>query len=225
MLQDFAACKPGVWFDTFDNPPLWSLSYEWWFYMMFFPVYSRIPVRWQLPLVAILSLGGLLTYAWHPNQISLFLLYFIIWWAGLEISRTYCRGTTPTFYTQRSSALILAGFVTIIPVVVLYLMPRPEHLSFGLHPILEIRHFAAALVLLSIGLTWSHFRWRRFYAVFGAFSAFAPISYAVYVFHFPLVISTMSEGWLPNPAVHVAVFVSLTIGLAYLAERTMRRLI
>jgi peptidoglycan/LPS O-acetylase OafA/YrhL len=37
MLQDFEAGKPGVWFSPLGgDSPLWSLSYEWWFYMLFF---------------------------------------------------------------------------------------------------------------------------------------------------------------------------------------------
>jgi peptidoglycan/LPS O-acetylase OafA/YrhL len=36
MLQDFTDGKPGVLFGTFEGDlPLWSLSYEWWFYLMY----------------------------------------------------------------------------------------------------------------------------------------------------------------------------------------------
>lgn len=226
MLQDFSGGKPGVWVNPFsDNVPLWSLSYEVWFYAMFFPIYSRVPICYQLPIVALISLGGLFSYASFPNQISLFLLYFILWWTGLEIARTYCRGIRPTFYTQRYSVFILAAFCVLVPLVTLGFMAHPQHLSFGLHPLLEIRHFAACFTLLCGGLAWSCYRWRGFSLVFGVFSLFAPISYALYVFHYPLLAHTAYLGWLPNPFVRTTVAISITLFLAYCAEVPLQRAI
>ena len=41
MLQDRSYAKPGVWVSLVGgNAPLWSLSYEWWFYMAYFPMRS-----------------------------------------------------------------------------------------------------------------------------------------------------------------------------------------
>lgn len=226
MLQDFSAGKPGVWFDTFcGNGPLWSLSYEWWFYMMFFPVYSQVPARFQLPCAAVISLAGLLTYAWHPNQISLFLLYFILWWTGLELGRTYGGGNTPTFYTQRYSVLVLAGFCVGVTIVTLGLMARPVPLLFGLHPILEIRHFCACFVMLCVGLLWSHFEWRGFSRIFGVFSLIAPISYAVYVFHYPIGAYVLNAHWIPGSFLRLLLAILLTLLVSYLAEVPLQRVI
>ena len=37
MLQDIGSLKPGTFAEPFlGNSPLWSLTYEWWFYMIFF---------------------------------------------------------------------------------------------------------------------------------------------------------------------------------------------
>jgi peptidoglycan/LPS O-acetylase OafA/YrhL len=73
MLQDMTSIKPGVRVEVFnDNGPLWSLSYEWWFYLMFYPIYSRVTARCQLALVGAISLLGLISYVLLPNQISLF---------------------------------------------------------------------------------------------------------------------------------------------------------
>lgn len=226
MLQDYVAVKPGVLYGTFcGNAPLWSLSYEWWFYMMFFPVYKLVPSSYQLLSVASISLVGLFTYAWYPNQISLFLLYFILWWSGLELARTYSRGMRPTFSTQRFSLLILAGFCVLVSLVTLKLMPRLEPLQLSIHPLLEIRHFMDCFVLLGIGLLWSSLKWKGFTQIFGVFSLVAPISYAVYVFHFPIWIYLRNTSWISNPLLRPVVATILTLILAYLAEIPLQRVI
>jgi peptidoglycan/LPS O-acetylase OafA/YrhL len=38
MLQDVETIKPGTIVTTYGNSALWSLSYEWWFYMLFIPI-------------------------------------------------------------------------------------------------------------------------------------------------------------------------------------------
>lgn len=219
MLQDSRAGKPGVWFDVFgDNLPLWSLSYEWWFYLLFFPIYTYVPARYQLGLVAALSLTGLMTYVALPNQISLFLLYFILWWTGLEFARTYCQGVTPTFFTQRHSLAVLGGFCLLVPLALIFLMPPPSHWVFGYHPLLEIRHFWACFFLAVLSLLWSRAGWRYFQPILGWFAYVAPISYALYAFHFPICVCSRSIGgiydspWMPIGAV------ALTLVLAYLVE-------
>jgi peptidoglycan/LPS O-acetylase OafA/YrhL len=226
MTQDFAFGKPGVWSDTFcGNFPLWSLSYEWWFYMMFFPIYSYVPARFQLGLVTALSLMGLATYVVHPNQISLFLLYFILWWTGLEFSRTYCLGITPTFFTQRYSLAVLGSFCVLVPLSMIYLMPPPEHWMYGLHPILETRHFVACFLIALLALLWSAAKWRFFQPVLGWFTLVAPISYALYAFHYPICVNSRGIGEGVPFLLRLLITVVITLALAYLVEVPMQKAI
>ena len=219
MLQDFSLGKPGVWADVFcGNAPLWSLSYEWWFYMMFFPLYRYVSAGSQLLAAAGISLTGLLTYAAHPNQLSLFLLYFILWWSGLELARTFRQGIRPTFYTQRLSILILGGFCFLVPLVLIGGMPRSRPTSPGFHPLLEVSHFGSAFVLLCAGLLWSRLRWKGFAAVFGVFVWIAPISYAVYVLHYPLGMYFFDAAWIPGAWLRLLAVVVCTLVLACFAE-------
>lgn len=190
--------------------------------MMFFPIYSWVGEGSQLLVVAAISLIGLGSYVVLPNQISLFLLYFILWWSGVELARTYRRGEHPTFSTQRSSIAILGTFCILIGIGMFLLMPKPSQFSWGLHPILELRHFTACLLLLCLGLVWSHCRWKYFNRILGLFSAFAPISYAVYAFHVPICVNPQYLTGLPTSA-KIALTVFLTLSLAYLAELPMQK--
>ena len=224
MLQDFSSGKPGVWVTPFaDNVPLWSLSYEWWFYMMFFPIYARVAPRYQLPLVALLSLGGLLTYARWPNQISLFLLYFILWWTGLELARTYCE-KKPTFsdpapLDSRPSRVLCAGArraadlhaAAAAPFLWIPSHSRNPPLCGRLSPLM----WGADVVRCRVeGLPAPIRRFRRLCA---------NLVYAIYVFHFPLVEHPAYLSWLSHPVLKVTVEIALVLLLSYVAEVPLQR--
>ncbi len=224
MLQDFGLYKPGVWIDTFNgNLPLWSLSYEWWFYMMFFPIYRFVPARFQLPLVAMISFLGLGTYIAFPNQLSLFALYFILWWTGLEFARTYCQGIKPTFATQLPSLSVLGLFCVLVPVGMFFLMPPSPVPSPGFHPFLETRHFLACFVFSIAALLWSSARWKYFSSLFGIFTWVAPISYALYAFHYPLCVISRNIPEVGHTLIFQMAAIALTFALAYLVEVVLQK--
>src|SRR6266446_6429808 len=103
-LPDLKGGKGGAWIaPLYGNFPLWSLSYEWWFYVLFFPIYRFVPPARQLHVVALWSVIGFVTFSLHPNQISLFLFYFILWWTGAELARSYLARIPLTFASQRRS--------------------------------------------------------------------------------------------------------------------------
>jgi peptidoglycan/LPS O-acetylase OafA/YrhL len=56
-----------------------------------------------------------------------------------------------------------------------------------MHPVLEFRHAVFAFVALVLAMAWQCFDWRGFKPVFGAFEIVAPISYGLYVLHFPII--------------------------------------
>jgi peptidoglycan/LPS O-acetylase OafA/YrhL len=66
-----------------DNGPLWSLSYEWWFYMMFYPLYRFVPEAAQKYVVLVLSLIGVAGAEIAPNIFFHILASFPLWWAGV----------------------------------------------------------------------------------------------------------------------------------------------
>ena len=85
MLQDIGSLKPGTFAEPFlGNSPLWSLSYEWWFYMIFFvhfmfykKIFNNISFLYYSGFV--FSILGLLSYFFFYNQISLIIMYYYIW--------------------------------------------------------------------------------------------------------------------------------------------------
>jgi peptidoglycan/LPS O-acetylase OafA/YrhL len=229
MLQDFSDTKPGVWFNYYGgNTPLWSLSYEWWFYMLFFPIRTRLPEAVQKYVVFGLGVAAIAVYQVWPNQISLFLGYFMIWWTGAELARAYCRRRTVGF-----APVLLLGltvFAFFLPVWQMLLRGAPagtilhvmlEHRYASFYPALEFRHISFAFAAVVVGLVWQRLGWRGFNAVFSIFAKVAPISYGIYVLHLPIVTSTLLSG-VPVP-VEVAGYVATVFILAALAEGPFQR--
>lgn len=218
MLQDFSYGKPGVWFSAFGgNSPLWSLAYEWWFYMLFYPIWRYVPIHRQRHVAATISLAGLLGYAWHPNQPCLYLTYFILWWTGAEFARQYVTEGRVTFRYQRIPLLVLASFVCLVTVLLFSRHNWTGNLRFGLYPILQIRHFVACLAIALGALFWQQHKWRGFDSIFGIFIWFAPISYGLYVLHYPIAISGSFFKSIPI-AWSLPISVLAAFGAAWFAE-------
>ena len=225
MLQDVSALKRGVWVDTYGgNTPLWSLSYEWWFYMMFYPIVSqsRFSPRRQMVLAFTLSVLGFLSYQAIPNQVSLFAGYFFIWWTGVELSREYIASGTITWSHQRLLLLMLAGLVVLWSLPVGLAASRSGGLRFGVDPVLQFRHFALALVFSVVGIAWYRAGFVGFRMLVGPFAVLAPISYALYAMHMP-VMQILDAAGAKFPGVRLALTCMVLIPMCYLVEVVLQR--
>jgi peptidoglycan/LPS O-acetylase OafA/YrhL len=214
MLQDFGLGKPGVWFEGFlGNTPLWSLSYEWWFYMMFYPLCKFVPKPYQFLVVIGLSLFGYITYFAYHNHISIVLMYFVIWWSGVQIAEEYIQNKRVTFHGQKLTLFILTLFVILISIQVILFKGE---LYFGRHPILELRHFSVVVILIILGIIWQNFNFIGFNQTIGLFTVFAPISYGIYILHYPII--GVLSNYIQLPSVTFMIAFILTCTLAYLLE-------
>jgi peptidoglycan/LPS O-acetylase OafA/YrhL len=168
--------------------------------------------RWT---AALLSIGGAIVYQLAPNQPALFLAYFWIWWAGVELAREYLETQRVTFSAQRP-ALAVLGLCTAIWAWPVFAAVRAHAaLSPGLHPVLEFRHFAAASLMLVAGI-WYLSAHRRPTRAGRLFAWMAPISYGLYISHRP-VINAIQMAGLPR-VLTIALTVVAALAMAYLLE-------
>lgn len=232
MLQDIEGKHPGAWFASFGgDQPLWSLAYEWWFYLLFYPIWRFVPAHRQRLTAAAVSFFGLLAYAFHPSQPYLYLTYFILWWTGAELARQYVATGEVSLAGQRPTLAVLAGFVGLTAGTLL-LAHHWNHWTPVLwqprqaYPFIEIRHFSTGLAMLVGALVWQRFQWRGFNACFGIFKYAAPISYGIYALHFHIAINSSFFPFLPaDGAVKIIGVTAACVAAAWFAEGPFQKLV
>ncbi len=218
MLQDFSA-KPGILVRPFlANYPLWSLSYEWWFYLLFFPFYKSIlfQLNNRIYFVFIASFISYVIYIIYPNAVALYLAYFIIWWCGVEAAEIYLKQQRFTFRSMKPIllCLFLMSIISFVPVMSI------DTIRLGYYPFLNFRHFASAFIAVLAGLIWYINKLRYFDNIFGIFYGIAPISYGVYIFHYPILSQLHLDKYISNLYIgwDYTIKLVLIVALAYLVE-------
>jgi peptidoglycan/LPS O-acetylase OafA/YrhL len=209
----------GISIAPFYDGPLWSLSYEWWFYVLFILLVKveKAPGRRQF-WAAGLSIAGLITAVIYLNQASLFLFYFMIWWCGSELAREYTDAGQVTLKRQLFPVATVALLALGAILLVLPALRNHEPLSAIEYPLLFIRHPASAVVLILAGLAWYKLRFIGFNATLGWFTIFAPISYAIYALHAPILFAIDSVSPGQYGAIKILLTFALVLPLAYVME-------
>jgi peptidoglycan/LPS O-acetylase OafA/YrhL len=215
LLQDRP--NPGNWAQPFLGLiVLWSLSYEWCFYMAFLPTLwlaGARPERARYVVFAI-SLAALALYAVVPNPIAMFLTYYVIWWAGAEIAREWrdtgvvtIRGQAFSFFAMVVIGASYAGWV--------YLGHYRDWWDF---PGLQARHFAEAIAIYLFGFAWYKLGGIGFRRLLGWGLFFAPFSYGLYVIHGPFIWLALSMPRIHPIWLNVVWLVPVVLGTAWFLE-------
>ncbi|NVO86111.1 acyltransferase family protein [Hymenobacter terrestris] len=229
MLQD-TGDKPGIFVYPFlHNHALWSLSYEWWFYMLF------LPIIWLLSLlrhhfnysgpsiypVGAISLLAYAAYLIFPNHMLLIVSYLVLWWAGVACAEIYCRGEQFSFKALKHIYLCLLCMTaaTLIPLRQRFLEEGPAFNVNG-YPFIDFRHYLFAVLSLAIIQFSSVIKNLDLSAPLRWFSALASISYGLYCVHFPVFLLALP--FIHNLVLEYAVKLVLILLLAYLLEMKLQ---
>ncbi len=223
QLQDKGPYR--IVYPFWRNAPLWSLSYEWWFYMIFFGIYAAFKGNHsqQRKAAIAVSLSGMVSFFLFPNQFSLFAGYFILWWAGLEVAREWTMTGKVTLDTQWRIWLVvfLGGIAWSVNALIYYYNGGEVILSN--YPFVQARHFFSVNLILIFGLIWYKLKWFLFNELFGYFERVAPISYAIYIFHYPVVLYVVITHPTNNPWVDLLICVPIVFGISWLIEHPYQK--
>lgn len=223
MLQDIGALKPGVLAEPYLGiAPLWSLSYEWWFYIMYYPIERHVPsAAGQDRLVFAAAIAAAIGYLFSPEFLPRLIAYFGIWWSGVHLARA-CIESRPIGWRQ--IALPVSSLLLIACVLSMSLLSDWEPgqtLALGVHPILEVRHFMFASVALVVAVAWRKSGWIGYRWTLQPFIPLAAISYSIYISHYVLVVNANYLGNFTNPVVNFMIYFSVMIVFAISIERLM----
>ena len=221
MLQDVTTQKPNVLFGVYlANGPLWSLSYEWWFYMIFFVLATYINNARLNFWVNVLTITAAVTYIFYPFTVNRFLMYFSIWWIGVRFATTYLDNKEFRLKDYLPYAGVLLTITVLMAINLLIHKSAIQNYKFiySAYPIIELRHFTFAFIMLISTLVWKQFSFVGFDQIFGVFKYIAPCSYVIYISHTYLVVEATYLKFLNNRALELGIYVAVLIAFSYFVE-------
>ena len=187
MLQTHQG-NPECWVEPFcGNSSLWSLSYEWWFYLLYFPTISLIDSKKQKYIVILLSLFGLAVNLFFENPLTHFLQMFPIWWLGVEMAKEYIEKSRITINGQIRylKLLIIPAAWLLVLNTMWYFDGKP--MSFISYPFLDLRYFISTIILFFSALIWQNTHFIGYKSISPMLIFFGSFSYSLYLIHFPII--------------------------------------
>lgn len=167
----------GTYVEIFgSNGPLWSLKYEWWFYMLY-PILIFLNKRnvWlSVLLVALLSIASIAGWSWGVKLLDDVLAYFLCWWLGCFAA---------DIYTQRVKIpLPVSILATCLLLTIPFQAKLPIHSGVARDTILAIGFFGLINLLLKANKP------GRVFSILTKLKPLGDCSYTLYVFHMPLLV-------------------------------------
>ncbi len=224
LIPAFKWGYEGAWSPTFfGNLPLWSLSFEWWFYMAFFPIWKFVAPDRRVHVVGAASLLASPIYQLTHNAPALYVAYFLLWWAGVEIAREFIDRNSVSFRRQLPTLAYLAISVLFWCGVCIWHQVQGEHLSFDQHPFLPLRHFGACFAVVVTVIHFPALLGKDCRSITRVLAGLAGMSYALYVLHYPIACTTRWLIGINNPALEFPLYVIICLAAAYFAEHILSK--
>lgn len=218
MLQDVSSLKPNVIVDAYlGNTPLWSLSYEWWFYMSFYLFYKLFGDKNSLNLfVPVLIIISAITYILYPFFLNRLFMYYGIWWCGVLMARNYL------LYSEVKITDLKLPVITLVAASCILMLnayiKKDTITTIGVSPILELRHFVFAVVVLFAAFLWQKLHWVGFNLLFDRFKIIAPLSYVLYISHYFLVARATFLDFIENKYIEFTIYLFLALAYSFIVE-------
>lgn len=197
-----------------DNVPLWSLAFEWWFYMIFFFVKKWSP-KYSSEIVFTLAIIAAISFCLYPIFISKLFAYLLIWWIGVECARLYDTEKKISFANLKKPLVVL---FTIIFILWMFKEPHFFNISkYNFFPFFY-RCFKGAAVVIITAILWHKLKWIGFKYTIGLFLPFARISYTIYITHWFLICRATYFSFIENVFLRNTMYILVCLIVSYLIE-------
>ena len=221
MLQDVISLKPNVISATYmGNGVLWSLSYEWWFYMLFFLLANKVRRKNLNKWVSVITIAAAASYLIYPFVINRLVMYFAIWWIGARFAETYMQDEKFSFKSILPYSYVLLTITAFLGLNLYLNFSYTKIYNYPLvaYPFIELRHFVFSIMVMYGSIAWKHLNWIGFNSIFGIFKYLAPCSYVIYISHEYLVVKATYLNFIPNKVIEYSLYIILMIIFSYFLE-------
>ncbi|NDV69274.1 acyltransferase [Dysgonomonas sp. 25] len=217
MLQDTPLINPNhTVFDCFlGNGPLWSLTFEWWFYIFYFFLYKYKRNQASL-IVYTLAIISALTII-YPIFLNRFFIFLVLWWSGVEIAKLYTANKKITFITMLKPLSV----ILICTIVMNFILRTDFDNTYRGVFTPSYNGLKYGLMVLCGGIIWHYFKWRFFNQTIGVFKYFANISYGIYISHWFLVSHASYLNFIDNSIIRYSLYILICFAFSYLIERVI----
>ena len=138
--------------------------------MLYFLIYKFINLKKIKILVYFIPVLAAFAYTIHPDFISRVLMYFSLWWAGVELADMYLKQTEFKLKNFKLPLFVLMIITSILLIKVLMVYKVDELHGLGVHPILEFRHFVFGIIAIILAFIWKKSQWIGFDVTIGKLS-------------------------------------------------------
>ncbi len=221
MLQDVISLKPNVIVPSYlGNGVLWSLSYEWWFYMLFFVLATYIKPEKINRFVTILTIVAAASYLIYPFIVNRLVMYFAIWWTGVRFADIYLKKGEFSFKAIMPQAILLITISIILAINLKLNFEFTKIYAYPLvaYPFVELRHFVFTIMVLFGAILWKQLKWIGFELFVGKFKYLASSSYVIYIAHHYLVVEAHYLSFINNKIIEYGLYVIVLLVFSYLLE-------
>lgn len=224
MLQDVISQKPNVISPVYmGNGVLWSLSYEWWFYMLFFVLTKKINTERLNFWVNAITITAAVTYLVYPFFLNRVVMYFAIWWIGVRFADLYLKGEAFTYKSIRIYAYVLVSIIALLGLNFYINFGYTKVYDYPLvaYPFIELRHFVFAIIAMFGAIVWINAKTLGFDKILSIFKYLAPFSYVIYISHHYLVVEASYLKFINNKIIEYTLYVLLMFLFSYFVEVVM----
>ncbi len=221
MLQDKASFTVGSFVKPiFNNEPLWSLSYEWWFYMIYFAqfyFFKNFSTYVNISFSLVITMLGMFVYYFIPNQISAIFLYYYLWFTGVALFYYFYNNMVE----KKTMLFLFFGFVLVILTYSILFVYKTPYEATVVFPYIKLRHYIATFMFALLAVVFHGYikyilsnnivRFVNF-----NFAKLAPISFSIYLIHYPIM-----KAFIPieiSSGLKLLLTVIITLFIAYMSE-------
>lgn len=172
--------------------PLWTLGYEWWFYILVF-LLARLWNGWSLSILVPLTAVIVMLLI---GRNALFLWFLLIWLSGFWLGHIYIQGQLSADRFWQKTAIFACGAL-----ITMFILGR-EHLIRDLLNPFDTPSAQKLMVVVGVFFTLAvsiFVRHASGLRIHNSISNLAQFSYTLYVIHYPLLLLSFS---LLHPSLH-----------------------